>query len=84
MALRLRSLNISTPQAKEMSTEPLLTRDTTEIIDSGALSALKYAKSAVAMNMDISGIAQLQWKGVVAFRLGYQSKAHMTVMMISW
>ena len=36
------------------------------------------------MNMEISGIAQLQWKGVVCFRLGYQRIMQMMLMMMSW
>ena len=63
-ARRLRSLNMMTPQAKEMMTELRRTRDTTDIIESGSFRDVKYAKSAMHMNMDISGIAQLQRNGV--------------------
>ena len=63
-ARRLRSLNIMAPQAKDISTELRLTSDTTEIMDSGLFSEVKYAKSPMHMNMDMSGIAQLQRNGV--------------------
>ena len=50
---------------KDMITELRRTRDTTEIMESGSLSDVKYAKSPMHMNMEMSGIAQLQWNGVV-------------------
>ena len=59
------SLNMMTPQMKDMMTELRRTRDTTEIIDEGSFRDVKYAKSPMHMNMDISGMAQLQWNGVV-------------------
>ena len=40
-AFRFLSLKISAPQANEIITELLRTRDTTEIIDSGSLSEVK-------------------------------------------
>ena len=49
----------------EMITELRRTRETTEIIESGSFNDVKYAKSPMHMKMEISGIAQLQWKGVV-------------------
>ena len=64
-ARRLRSLNIMAPHAKDISTELRLTSDTTEIMDSGSFSEVKYAKSPMHMNMDMSGIAQLHLKDVV-------------------
>ena len=64
-ARRLRSLNMIAPQANDIITELRLTSDTTDIIESGLLSAVKYAKSAMHMNMDMSGIARLHLKGVV-------------------
>lgn len=65
LALMFLSLNMMTPQMNEMITELRRTRDTTEIMESGSFSEVKYAKSPRHMNMDISGIAQLQRKGVV-------------------
>ena len=64
-ARRLRSLNMMAPHANEIITELRLTKDTTEIIDSGSLREVKYAKSPMHMNMDISGMAQLHLNGVV-------------------
>ena len=46
-------------------TELRLTKDTTDIIESGSFSEVKYAKSPMQMNIEMSGIAQLQWNGVV-------------------
>ena len=67
-----------TPQIKEMMTEPLRTSDTTDTIEPGSFNEVKYAKSARLMNMDISGIAQLQRNGVVLCRDGH----HITLQMI--
>lgn len=64
-ALMFLSLNIMTPQMNEMITELRRTSDTTEIMESGSFNDVKYAKSARHMNMDINGMARLQWKGVV-------------------
>ena len=63
-AFRFFSLNIIAPLANDIITELRRTRDTTEIIDPGSWSEVRYAKSAVHMNMDIRGMAQLQWNGV--------------------
>ena len=52
-ALRFFSLNRTAPHMNEIITELLLTRETTEIIESGWLSAVKYAKSAAEMNMEV-------------------------------
>lgn len=64
-ARRFLSLNIIAPHAKDIITELRRTSDTTEIIESGSLSDVKYAKSAIHMNMDMRGIAQLHLNGVV-------------------
>lgn len=64
-ARRFLSLKMMAPHANDMITELLLTRDTTEIMESGSFSEVKYAKSPMQMNIDISGIAQLQWNGVL-------------------
>lgn len=40
-AFRFRSLKIKAPKANDMMTDPLRTRDTTEIIESGLQRALK-------------------------------------------
>ena len=64
-ALMFLSLNMRTPQMKEIITELRRTSDTTDIIESGSFRDVKYAKSPMHMNMDMSGIAQLQWNGVV-------------------
>ena len=53
------------PQMNDIMTDPRLTSDTTEIIESGSPRDVKYAKSAIHMNIDMSGIAQLHLKGVV-------------------
>ena len=58
------SLKMTTPQMNEMITELRRTRDTTDIIESGSFKAEKYAKSAMQMKKEISGMAQLQWNGV--------------------
>lgn len=58
------SLKITTPQMNEMITELRRTSETTEIMESGSFKAEKYAKSAMQMKMEISGMAQLQWNGV--------------------
>ena len=83
-AFRFLSLKMSAPQVNEISTEPRLTSDTTEIIESVLPRALKYAKSARAMNIEIRGMAQLQWNGVVFFLFGYQSIIHITDIITSW
>ena len=81
LALMFLSLNTMTPQMKEMITELRRTRETTEIMDSGSLSDVTYAKSPRHMNMYINGMAQLQRNGVVLWRVGYQISPQMTVMM---
>ena len=83
-AFRFRSLNSMTPHANDTSTEPLLMSDTTEIMESGWLRAGKYAKSAEEMNIDMSGIAQLQWNLVVFFLFGYHIMAQTAAMMNIW
>ena len=65
LAFTFLSLKMRTPQIKDMITELRRTRDTTEIMESASFSDVKYAKSPMQMKMEISGIAQLQWKGVV-------------------
>lgn len=82
-AFMLRSLKIRTPQMNEIITELLRTRDTTDIIEDGSFSEVKYAKSARLMNMDINGIAQLQRNGVVLCRDGHQMTAHMTPIIMN-
>ena len=64
-ALMFLSLNIITPQMKEIITELRRTSETTDIIESGSLREVKYAKSARQMNMDMRGIAQDHRNGVV-------------------
>ena len=66
-ALRFFSWKISTPQINDTITEPLRISDITEIMESGWFNAVRYAKSAAEMKMEIRGIAQLQWNGVVFF-----------------
>lgn len=65
LARRLRSLKRMAAQRNEMITELRRTRETTEIIESGSLNEEKYAKSAMQMKSDMSGIAQRHWNGVV-------------------
>lgn len=60
LARRFLSLKIKAPHMNETMTDPRLTSDTMDIIESGSLSEVKYAKSAMQMNTDIRGIAQLQ------------------------
>ena len=67
-ALRFFSWKISTPQIKDTITDPLRISETTEIMESSWFRAVRYEKSAAEMNMEISGIAQLQWNGVVVLR----------------
>ena len=81
-AFRFLSLKRITAQIKEMITELLLTRDTTEIIDSGSLRDEKYAKSAMQMKMDIKGIVHLHLNGVVRCLVGHQISPHTNVMII--
>ena len=81
-ALMFLSLNISTPQMKDIITELRRTRDTTEIMDSGSLKDVKYAKSPMHMNMEINGMDHFHVKGVLLWRDGYQISPHMRVMMI--
>ena len=64
-ALMFLSLKMTTPHMNEIITELRRTSETTEIIDPASLSEVKYAKSPMQMNIDISGIAQLQWNGVL-------------------
>ena len=66
----------------DMITELRRTSETTEIIESGSLNEVKYAKSPRHMNMEISGMAQLHRNGVVLWRVGYHISPQMTVMMI--
>ena len=80
-ARRLRSLKMKAAQANDTITELRLTSDTTEIIDSGSFRDVKYAKSPIHMNMDISGIAQLHLKGVLWWRFGYHSAPQIMHMM---
>ena len=82
-ALRLRSLKMITPQAKDMRTEPRRISDTTEIIESSMLRALKYEKSAAPTKTAISGIAQLQWNLVVFSRVGYYTTIRMMNIMMN-
>ena len=84
LALRLRSLKMITPHANEMSTEPRRMSDTTEIIESSMLSALKYEKSAAPTKTAMSGIAQLQWNLVVFSRVGYHTIIRMMNIMMNW
>jgi hypothetical protein len=72
------------PHANEIITELRLTRDTTDIIDLASFRDVKYAKSPIHMNMDMSGMAQLHLKGVVWWRLGYHISAQMKAMIIIW
>lgn len=53
------------PQINEIITELRLTSEMTDIIESSLCSDVRYAKSAMQMKMDISGIAHLQCNGVV-------------------
>ena len=59
------SLNMMTPQMKDMMTELRRTSETTEIMDEGSLSEVKYAKSPMHMNMDINGMAQRHYDHLV-------------------
>ena len=64
-ARRFLSLKNITAQANETMTELRRTSDTTEIMESGSLREVKYAKSPMQMNTEISGIVHLHTKGVV-------------------
>lgn len=76
------SLKMITPQRNEIITELRLTSDTTEIIESDSLNEEKYAKSPAQMNIEINGMAHLQWNGVDFLRDGYQNTEQMTAIMI--
>ena len=67
-AFRFFSWKINTPQMNDTITDPLRISETTEIIESSWFRAVRYEKSAAEMNIEISGIAQLQWNGVVVLR----------------
>ena len=84
LAFKFLSWNMRTPQMKETSTEPLLTSETTEIIESGWFRAVRYEKSAADMKTEMSGMAQLQRNGVVCFRFGYHRMATITAISIIW
>lgn len=81
---RFLSLKMMAAHVNDIITELLLTRETTEIIESGSFKDVKYAKSPMQMNIDIKGIAQLQRNGVVWCLFGYQSNPQITHMMIIW
>ena len=83
-ARRFLSLKKMTAQANETITELRLTSDTTEIIDSGLFSDVKYAKSAKQMNSEMSGMVHLHWNGVVSLRFGYHTRPQITAIMIIW
>jgi hypothetical protein len=67
-----------------MITELRLTSETTDIIESGSLSEVKYAKSPMQMKIEINGMARLQRNGVVLCRDGYHIREQMTAIMIIW
>ena len=69
-------------QANDTMTELRRTRETTEIIDSESFNEVKYAKSAMHMNKEISGMLHLHLNGVLWCRLGYHNNPHITAMMI--
>ena len=75
------SLNIITPQMNDIITELRRTSETTDIIESGSLNEVKYAKSPRQMNMDMSGMAQFHLKGVLRWRFGYHSAPQIMHMM---
>ena len=83
-AFRFLSLKIITPHANEIMTELLRTSYTTEIIESGSLREVKYAKSARHMNMDISGMDHFQRNEVPLYRDGHQISPQTSVMMTIW
>lgn len=82
LALRFLSLKMRAAQANETMTELRRTNETTEIMDSGLFSDVKYAKSAMHMNRDISGMLHLHVNGVLSCRRGYHSSPQITAMMI--
>lgn len=84
LARRLRSLKIKAAHANDTMTELRRTSDTTEIIDPESFNEVKYAKSAMHMNSEISGMLHLHVNEVLWCRFGYQSSPHMTAMMIIW
>ena len=65
LARRFLSLKMRAAHANETMTELRRTSETTEIMDSGSFSEVKYAKSAMHMNMDISGMLHLHVNGVL-------------------
>jgi hypothetical protein len=64
LARRFRSLKMSAAQVNDTITELRRTSDTTEIIESASCSDVKYAKSAMQINMDIRGMAHVHLNGV--------------------
>ena len=52
LALRFRSLKKTTAHANDTITELRRTSETTDIIESGSLREVKYAKSAMHIKMD--------------------------------
>ena len=82
LARRFRSLKMMAAQVNDTITELRRTSETTEIIDSGSFSDLKYAKSPIQMNMDMRGIAQFHLNAVPWWRFGYHSAPQMTLMII--
>ena len=83
-AFRFLSLKMITPQKNDTRTELRLISDTTEIMESSSFSADRYEKSAADMNIEISGIAQLQWNGVDLARCGYHRMATITAIIAIW
>ena len=82
LARRFLSLKMRAAQANETMTELRRTNETTDIMDSGLSSDVKYAKSAMQMNMDISGMSHHHENGVLSCLRGYHSSPQIAAMII--
>ena len=65
LARRFLSLKMRAAHANDTMTELRRTNDTTDIMDSGLFNEVKYAKSAIQMNSEISGMLHLHVNGVL-------------------
>ena len=84
LARRFLSLKMRAAHANDTITELRRTNETTEIMDSGLFNDVKYAKSAMQMKWDISGMLHLHVNGVLSLWRGYHSSPQITAIMIIW
>ena len=84
LARRFLSLKIRAAHANETMTELRRTNETTDIMESGLFNDEKYAKSAIHMNREISGMLHLHVNGVLSLRRGYHRSPQITAIMTIW